>query len=340
MSKRKLKEENFSKRQRLSKEENLRCDSDDEQLMCAAADEIERQIHDDWGDSDEEQLMCDAADEIERQINDGWSDSDEDQLVCEAVNDWERANQRGEGINDPAQPSSQIQPAQPQHQPRQPSQPPIQQPQPPIPQPQPQLPQPQPQVPQPQPQVPQAALNNTVTSSTFIPANNQDLLAVFRELEVQIQEALRQRLTRNHSIRAYITVDASYSRESLEATQHIIQHFRSRALILNSEADIFEHLSDMMREIYARSQDFEAQGSGWNLVEIINLQLHIVTYEPLSGSSYIPSPTAVKNTKGVLNIQNKDNRCIIWCILAQFHPIKPKKTIQSGSKSTNNIYMR
>ena len=45
MSKRKLKEEKFSKRQRLSKEENLRCDSDDEQLMCAAADEIERQIH-------------------------------------------------------------------------------------------------------------------------------------------------------------------------------------------------------------------------------------------------------------------------------------------------------
>ena len=186
MSKRKLKEENFSKRQRLSKEENLWCDSDDEQLMCAAADEIERQIHDDWGDSDEEQLMCDAADEIERQINDDWSDSDDDQLVCEAVNDWERANQRGEGINEPAQPSSQIQPAQPQHQPRQPSQPPIQQPQPPI--------------PQPQPQVPQAALNNTVTSSTFIPANNQDLLAVFRELEVQIQEALRQRLTRNHNL--------------------------------------------------------------------------------------------------------------------------------------------
>ena len=52
-------------------------------------------------------------------------------------------------------------------------------------------------------------------------------------------------------------------------------------MVFNSEDDIAEHLAEMMREI------FEAQGSGWNLEEIINVQLHIVTYEPLSGSSYI-----------------------------------------------------
>ena len=57
---------------------------------------------------------------------------------------------------------------------------------------------------------------------------------------------------------------------------------------LNSKDDINEYLAMIMRDIFARSQEFEAQGSGWSLEEIINLQLHIVTYEPLSASFYIP----------------------------------------------------
>ena len=91
-------------------------------------------------------------------------------------------------------------------------------------------------------------------------------------------------------------------------------------MVFNSEDDIAEHLAEMMREIFAHSQDFEAQGSGWNLEEIINIQLHIVTYEPLTGSSFIPSPPEVQKTRAVLNIQNDDNKCIMWCILAHFHP--------------------
>ena len=260
-------------------------------------------------DSDLEQAMHDFADELEL-----WGTSDDEQLMCDAVDEYEQLNQVGHGQPEAAQPQQQPEPAQPQ-----PAQPPQQQPEPA--QPQPAQPQQQPDAAQPQPaQQPQAALNNTITSSTFIPTNNRDLLAAFRELENQVQEELRRRLNRNRGIRAYITVDANYTRESVDGTQRIIQHFRSRAMVFNSEDDIAEHLAEMMREIFAHSQDFEAQGSGWNLEEIINIQLHIVTYEPLSGSSYIPSPPEVQKTRAVLNIHNDDQKCIVWCILAHFHP--------------------
>ena len=154
MSKRKVGEEKFYKRQKLNEDEDLWSDTDDEELMSNAADQIEQQrLNDEWGDTDDEQLMCDAVDE------------------------YERLNQVGHGQPEPAQPPPQ----------------------------QPEPAQPQPALP------PQAALNNSITSSTFIPTNNRDLLAAFRELEHQVQEELRRRLNRNRGIRAYITVDANYT---------------------------------------------------------------------------------------------------------------------------------
>ena len=197
MGKRKLEEEEEKqKRQRLIKDEE-------------------------WLDMDEEQLMCDAADEVEKQLHDEWGDSDDEQLMCDAVDEYERLNQVGHGQPEPAQPiPQQPEPVQPP-----PQQPEHAQPQPAQPEPA-QPPQQQPEPAQPKPaQPPQAALNNSITSSTFNPTNNRDLFAAFRELENQVQEELRRRLNRKRGVRAYITVDANYTRESVDGTQRIIQHF-------------------------------------------------------------------------------------------------------------------
>ena len=108
MSKRKVGEDKIYKRQKLNEDEDLWSDTDDEQLMSNAADQIEQQLfYDEWGDSNDEQLMCDAVDE------------------------YERLNQVGHGQPEPAQlPPQQPKPAQPQ-----PAQPPPQQPEPAQPQP-------------------------------------------------------------------------------------------------------------------------------------------------------------------------------------------------------------
>ena len=103
-------------------------------------------------DSDLEQAMHDFADEFEL-----WGTIDEEELICDAVDEYERHNQVGHGQPEPAQPPPQ---------------------------------QPEPVQPQPA-QPPQAALNNSITSSTFIPTNNRDLLAAFRELEHKVQKELR-----------------------------------------------------------------------------------------------------------------------------------------------------
>lgn len=172
------------------------------------------------------------------------------------------------------------------------------------------------------PQQVQSALNNAVRVITFNPALNSDILVAFRGLEDQIIDAITNRFTQNRGIRAYLTADVSYTRENVDGVQQLEQHLRSSALIFNSADDMEHNVAEMMREIFARSEEFEGQGSGWNFEKVINIKLHLATYAPLSGSSYIPTPKAIQATRGVLNITNEDEKCIIWCILAHLHPAK------------------
>ena len=76
-----------------------------------------------------------------------------------------------------------------------------------------------------------------------------------------------------------------------------------------------------MQEIYQRSQEFQAEGSGWALERVMSLTVHTVYYQPLMGNSYIKLPEYVARKKAVLNIQNQDDKCILWSILAHLHPM-------------------
>lgn len=56
----------------------------------------------------------------------------------------------------------------------------------------------------------------------------------------------------------------------------------------------------------------------------INLQhvnIIVEKVKPLSGSSYIPLPDWVANKKAVINIQNEDNLCFLYCVLCGIHNI-------------------
>ena len=42
-------------------------------------------------------------------------------------------------------------------------------------------------------------------------------------------------------------------------------------------------------------------------------------YVPLKGSQYIDLPPKIKNSKAVINIQNDDDKCFLWSVLAHLY---------------------
>ncbi|XP_061191773.1 uncharacterized protein LOC133200019 [Saccostrea echinata] len=51
------------------------------------------------------------------------------------------------------------------------------------------------------------------------------------------------------------------------------------------------------------------------------MEVNTAEYAPLSGSSYLPMPPKIAKKKAVLNIENVDQKCFLWSILASLHPI-------------------
>ena len=65
---------------------------------------------------------------------------------------------------------------------------------------------------------------------------------------------------------------------------------------------------------------YQRNGSGWYIKEVIQLEIHTNEFRPMRGNSYLPLPDWIMRKKAIVNIQNKDNKCFLWCIFRSLHP--------------------
>ena len=73
-------------------------------------------------------------------------------------------------------------------------------------------------------------------------------------------------------------------------------------------------LGQCFNEINYRLENWISHGSGWIVEEIISQFLNLSSYLPLSGNTYSKLPVEIKRPmKGLINIQNNDNKCFFWC---------------------------
>ena len=99
-------------------------------------------------------------------------------------------------------------------------------------------------------------------------------------------------------------------------------YFNTETHINLESTDVKVILSQMIREILEKLGIFQMNGSGWSFKEVSSLEIHIVNYKPIKGSSYIPLSDFIMKKKSIINMENKDNKCFLWSILRYLHPIQ------------------
>ena len=90
------------------------------------------------------------------------------------------------------------------------------------------------------------------------------------------------------------------------------------------ESDDFSDLFDEMIGYPLQSIDkFKKNGSGWVFDHVEYFDISIDPFEPLSGSSYIPTPKILANRKAIINPKNEnDNECFKYAITLGVFPIE------------------
>ena len=123
-------------------------------------------------------------------------------------------------------------------------------------------------------------------------------------------------LHKKGSYKAYLTLRVELKKRFLQdggETYEFAQPYfnSSRTTILN-DLEIKDFYDKAVEEILNRIARWISKGSGWVIERILKLYFNVVSYKPLKGKSYFPLPEELRHhRKGLINLQNDDNRCFL-----------------------------
>ena len=132
---------------------------------------------------------------------------------------------------------------------------------------------------------------------------------------------LNERLQRFSALKWYATVTVRMIQDA-EERMETNAHFVSSTVRIARGDDLSDLIEDLIWEIFRQIDEFESNGSGWQFEEILEIRVCTICYEPLGGGTFIPTPSKLRNTRSIINVQNNDDKCLVWSILAHLFPVE------------------
>ena len=118
----------------------------------------------------------------------------------------------------------------------------------------------------------------------------------------------------------WMRVNVKFSRTTadgdLQTTEAGFRIPPQNVAITNDDIDV----DDLAQQIQTQVDNFNTNGSGWVLEQVLGATISTTPYRPCEGSSYIPTPQRLSDKQCTINIKNEDNLCFLYAILAQTHP--------------------
>ena len=137
-------------------------------------------------------------------------------------------------------------------------------------------------------------------------------------------ETLILAILQHHPIKVQLIVTLNFRRYVVYNDITEEKSFRSLCEPLLKTDNIAEFL--YRAKIYIRHglETYEKMGSGWIFDSFKSAHIDIAQYMPLAGGKPVDIPKKVKMMKSVINIASSDNKCFLYCILAQLYPMSGK----------------
>ncbi|CAC5412676.1 unnamed protein product [Mytilus coruscus] len=172
------------------------------------------------------------------------------------------------------------------------------------------------------------ALNDNLEVVELQPSTQDeryDLIHFMREKREKIMSLLEDR-RKEGNIKFYLNVQVRMIKYAVDGTyEEQAPFFRSNvktAMVSgNEEEDTLEDtLNESLQKIFTSMEDFLKNGSGYQIEEVLQLQVTIIKYKPLCAGSYIHLQKTMNMANCLLNVMNQNDRCFMWSVLASIYP--------------------
>lgn len=138
-----------------------------------------------------------------------------------------------------------------------------------------------------------------------------DFLIASREIVCQKVQEL------NESVKIYTHLDALFSLAKADRVIEENKSFITKTFSVFEFTNIIELYNKHVIEFLKKTiEDFQETDSGWTLKEINFITVHVQKYNPMRAGTFIQLPDFIADKKACVNIQNSDNFCFKWSILA------------------------
>ena len=155
----------------------------------------------------------------------------------------------------------------------------------------------------------------------------------------KINKTLQDFLTYHRNIKFNMILVCIMEKQNIQQNIGVIgleegkAYFTSGTHINIKSTDVDKLIQVCIESIMTHIENYQETGSAWYFKEVEKLEIHTVEYNPTKGSSYIPLPDWMTNKKAIVNIENKDEKCFLWCILRYLHPKERDEERLTGLKN-------
>ena len=144
----------------------------------------------------------------------------------------------------------------------------------------------------------------------------------------EIYKTLKDFFTYHRNIKLNMILVCIMEKQNIQQNVGVIGLEESKAYFYSGtfkniiSTDVDKLIESCIDSIDAHIEHYREDGSGWYFKEVEKLEIHTVEFNPTKGSSYIGLPGWISNKKAIVNIQNKDDKCFLRCILRYLYPRK------------------
>lgn len=109
----------------------------------------------------------------------------------------------------------------------------------------------------------------------------------------------------------YLTLQVRFTKTRGDQVEVAEPHFHGRCYIVLNNQDIEHALRESIMKIVNSFIEYQREGSNWALDKVLGVSIHVIQYNPIKGSSYLPLPAKLASKKAIINVQNTDQKCFM-----------------------------
>ena len=122
---------------------------------------------------------------------------------------------------------------------------------------------------------------------------------------LKLAHELIERLTRDANVKWYLSLSLVFHKAThTDVITDPPVYFRTEPMASTSAQPIALQLKIALRRLWQEIDSYEENGSGWIVDHLRELDLHVVSYDPLRVGIYLPLPQWLVRRQAVLNIRN------------------------------------